>query len=147
MVNSSLIKKRNFFVPLVILFFLFISCGGGGGGNDGGATGTSLNLTGDWSGYWSSYSEGGGTVSGTMIQNGTDISGTLIIPGSPCFKNAILSGHINGTTVTFTVTSGRSSVVYSAANATSISLNGEYVVQNTGTVCDGDAGVFNMTKK
>lgn len=145
MMKSSLRFMGGVILTALLALFL-TSCGGGGGGSD---EGTSLNLTGTWSGNWSSSvtTSDTGSLSSTLTQTGTLISGTVDVTGSPCFTSGSVSGKITDGTVTFTVTSGQSSVAYSAANATSISMNGQYVVKNTGTLCDGDTGDFTLTKQ
>jgi len=110
--------------------------------------GTNLNLDGKWAGDWrSSITRDNGNISGILTQNGNTISGEVVITGSPCFEYGNVSGEITGSTVRLTLTSSQSSIAFSAANATSTIMRGKYEVKHTGTICDGDKGVFTIIKQ
>ena len=70
------------------------SCGGGGGGNGGGS---GLILEGNWEfTATSSVFDIVTTATGQVNQNGSSLSGTLSLSGTPCADSASFAGTING---------------------------------------------------
>lgn len=82
----------------LVALVLLIACGGDGGG----PTGSSLDLTGNWTGKTGNPS---GQMSWSITQRGSTISGNFSYPG--LFTNAgTVGGTVRGTTLAFTLTHG-----------------------------------------
>lgn len=126
---------------LIIGILSILASGGGGGGGD---TPANLDVTGFWSGSWSSsIVVQGGAVTAQLVQNGTVLSGSFTIDGSPCLNTGDIDGVVSGTSVDFTVTSGVDDIHISGTyNGTLIS--GTYSISMG--LCAGDRGVFTLSR-
>ena len=103
-----------------------------------------IDLTGAWNGTWAS--SGGvysGSLSVTLVQSGTSITGTATIAGSPCITSGSVSGTFTGNNITFGVVSGQDSIEFYATYA-SQSIDGTYII--TAGSCSGEFGTFSMSK-
>ncbi len=104
------------------------------------SVGTEINLTGIWTGSWSSANGiDGGSVSTSLTQSGSSLSGTVSISGSPCLSSGEVSGAINDNNVSFGAVSGTDKIFFTAT-CTSNSMSGEYSI--TSGFCAGDTGTF-----
>lgn len=142
-------KTNRFWIITVLFLFVGImgSCGGGGGGGgDDGGGGTPINLTGNWSGSWTSFLGKGGAVNITFTQSGTELSGTVSVTGSDCFTAGTVSGTISATDVLIGIAfPGGQQVNYNGVvNTDGTSMNGNYVV--SGGFCSGDYGSWSVNK-
>ncbi len=117
-----------------------LASGGGGGGGD---TPTTTDVTGFWSGSWSSsIVNQGGTLSAQLVQTGTSLTGTFSIDGSPCISSGDIDGTISGLSIDFVVTSGIDDVHISGT------LNGSTIVGTYSIsigLCAGDQGTFSLS--
>jgi pectate lyase len=121
---------------LLILSLALSACGGGGGGP--------VNVTGDWSGTWTSSRGSGSTLSATLLQSGTSVSGTAQVGGSPCLSTGDVSGTVSGSGATFGVVSGSHGITFTANRITASSMTGTYSVSSGW--CAGDSGSFSLTR-
>jgi hypothetical protein len=127
------------------ILFLLCSIAGCGGGSNSSPTG--ISLAGNW--LFTAHSQASGetfTGSAPLQQNGTSISGTIKLSGSPCATSATLSGSISGTAVTFQVELGDQPVNFSGtSNSGGTSMSGSYTAPSGGCT-NGDFGMWSATK-
>ena len=105
------------------------------------------NLSGLWQGAWFSYVRGvGGSLSWSVTQSGSTLSGPLSLGNGPCFASGTLSGSFVGTSLHLTG-------VFPDAPGTTVSLNGTYTATSmiwtyeiTGGQCGGDSGIWSLLK-
>ncbi len=129
-------------VAIVGLLTLIASGGGGGGG--GGDDSTITDVTGFWSGTWTSNVSGGsGAVAAQLSQNGTALSGVFYIDGSPCITNGDIDGTITGNSIDFTVSSGTDDIHISGSLSGGL-ITGTYSVSIG--LCAGDHGTFSLSQ-
>lgn len=141
---------------LVLLFaFLLIGCGGGG---ENPAEPSGLDVTGNWSGTWTSYNNvDSGTVLATLSQSsilydyGTfaTVEGTATVSGSPCFSIVSVIGTIWNYgdaygSAGLSLSSGDTTINFNASIVVPGSMSGGYAV--AGGACDGDAGKMRLVE-
>ena len=103
------------------------------------------DLTGTWTGNWSSSVEwAGGALYVELQQNGSALTGSIDVTNSPCLARGAVSGTVSGDDATFGAVQGADTIVFSASIANASSMGGTYAV-TTGE-CAGDAGVFSLTR-
>ena len=133
----------------VILLTAFVAvsvttCGGGGGGGGGTSETQNVDVTGTWSGSWVSSGGGySGNVTITLVQNGTSLSGTASVTGSPCLTSGSVSGTVSGNKVAYGVVSGQSTIEFNTTYA-SDTISGTYSI--TAGNCAGEAGTCSITR-
>ena len=130
-----------------------------GGGPTNGLTGTTqpstpppattpptqaaTGLSGTWSGHWANsvpdQSTGSFTISWT--QSGDQLSGTIVINGTPCLTGGSITGTVHGSSITFGAVHGEVSVDYTGAVAGN-TMSGTYA-----TDCGHARGAFTASKK
>lgn len=141
---------------------------GGGGGSDGGGgqptqgvqatgptgtaptgpTGTTAQpepvsgLGGTWSGTWanSTPDDATGTFEIAWTQDGTKLSGTITIDGTPCLSGGTITGKIRGNAINFGVVEGQVEVNY-AGEVEGDTMSGTYA-----TSCGNANGDWEATK-
>ena len=105
------------------------------------ATPTPVNLTGIWSGTWTSNGEGGsGNVTLTFTQTGSRLSGQGIITGSTS-ASGTLSGSLSGNIFTASITSGGTTVLHVTGSVTGNQMTGTY-----DNLVTNDKGTFAVSK-
>jgi hypothetical protein len=92
-----MLSIRYFVFTLTVLLVLFFSCAG---------YAVVADFSGKWEGTWTSDIEGSGSLSATIIQTGSSLSGTLSITGTDCqskpdFDDLALSGSVSGNVAEF----------------------------------------------
>jgi len=86
-------------VALGVLLGFLSACGGGGNSNS-----TPVNIAGNWQFTSNSTTFGfTSTATGQINQNGSSVSGTLSLSGTPCAQTAAFSGTLNGTSLSATL--------------------------------------------
>ncbi len=126
----------------ISIALFFIQCSSSSSSNNGGYNET--NLTGNWSGTWSSYSAVSGDIQASMIQNGDNISGTVSIMGSPCISGGTFSGTVSGNSIFFGIVSETDAIDFTATYYSPFTISGTYSVENGN--CAGDTGTFTLHK-
>ena len=141
---QSNIKRYLLFAIIIVFgFAAIISCSGGGDGTNDTITPT-VNVTGNWSGTWSSsITSDNGTATVELLQNGTNITGTMSMTGSPCMSTGSITGTVSGSSVSFTAISGNDDI---QVNGTVFNdtVTGNYSI--TTGLCAGDSGIFSLNK-
>ncbi len=130
--------KLSYFIALFLTTFIafFSGCGGGGG-----SSGTA-DVAGVWEGTWSSTSaDYDGTVTVELLQDDTEVEGTLLITGSPCMSTADIDGTVSGNLISFSL-SGEDDIQF-RGSVSGNTIDGTYSI-STGN-CRGD-GIFTLTK-
>src|ERR1700723_1263089 len=134
--GDELMGNRVRILVAVAALSILTSCGGGGGSSV-------INLAGNWqvtansTVFGFSYS-----ASGQVNQNGSALSGTLELSGTPCAESANFTGSLSGDKITATLDENGQNTMYTgtvAANGNSVS--GTYQ-SPAGGCTDGDAGTF-----
>lgn len=110
-------------------------------------TAPATDLTGAWSGTWTS-SGLSGTTSGFLVQEGTQVFGSVSMPDAPCFTEASVDATISGTSMSGTFDGGGSLTSFTAtlfAGAAGVRL-----IEGTFTVasgeCAGVGGEFTLSR-
>ena len=132
------------------VFLALVACVGltacGAGGGAGSNSGQTVNLAGFWQASTVSGLGFDTSLSGTIAQNGEQLSGTMNITGSPCAISGTLSGTISGSRVSLSLSEGQQSVSLSGtASADGSSISGTYQGQSGGCL-SGDSGTFTATR-
>jgi hypothetical protein len=102
------------------------------------------SINGPWSGTWTSSRGGGGSVQTTFTQDGSEISGSVSVGGSPCLSTGTLSGTITSSNVSFGAVSGSHGIQFTATVGTD-AMSGTYIVSSG--LCAGDAGTFSLVRQ
>jgi hypothetical protein len=124
-----------------------ISCGfllscGGGTSNSG------QTVNGNWQFSGTSTVFFGNTTGGTatLTQNGSSVSGTVSLTGTPCATSGSLSGTVSGSTFNFTIQEGSQSVSFMGQlNSVFTEATGTYTAP-AGGCTNGDQGNWTATK-
>jgi len=103
------------------------------------------SLTGSWQGEWGSIPDPSafGSLSATLTQNGSAVTGTIRLPSSSCVPGGDVSGTISGNTLTLNLLVGppQPMAIFSGTlDASSNSILGVYEVYLG--ACTGDYGLF-----
>ncbi len=107
-----------------------------------------LGVSGNWSGYWSSSRvPGNGVFVVNLSQNGSFLSGTAALNGSPCFGPLQISGTISGDSFSFTAFTDGVARVLVSGSILGDTMTGSYTALTTGTPCDGDRGTFSANRR
>jgi len=134
---------------LICLSCAICGCGGYGGSNYSSPQNT-LSLAGNWQFTYTSSKSGSATVSGTLTQNGSSVSGTMTITGS-CAASGTISGALSGYTLTGTLTESSPETI-SITGTVSTNYNsasGTYQVMSATGACSaasGDSGTWTGTR-
>lgn len=127
---------------LTSIAILLTACSGGGGSSGGDITPVDIN--GSWKGTWSSsVTDESGTVSVVLLVNGTVISGSMDLSGSPCISTGSIDGTVSGNSVSFGVILGDDEIQFSSTYSDG-TISGTYSV--TSGLCSGDTGTFILNK-
>jgi hypothetical protein len=139
---------RNLRVMLLLAFALLLaSCGGGNSstgtnssGSSGATTPTAPNITGNWSiTVQSTVAAGSVQVGGSLVSNGTQVSGVLHVLNSSCFQIADdvpVSGSITAGSNAITLTSGTVESQVVTVNGT-VAADGKSISSGTYTIAGG----------
>jgi uncharacterized protein (TIGR03437 family) len=103
-------------------------------------------LTGNWTGDWGSIpSLAVGTMSATLVQTGSTLSGSLLL-SSTCFPGGPVSGTVSGSTInaTITISGFKLATIDGNVSTDGRTINGAYVV--TYGLCTGDYGVYTLSR-
>ncbi len=135
-----------FFAHLAMILSLGLSGCGGGGASTTSENAQILSLAGNWQASTISNLGYNTLLSGTLVQTGSQISGTLNISGSPCATSGTLTGTINNSSVTMVLTEGIQNVSLQGAVAPDgNSITGTYQTP-VGGCTNGDSGTFSATR-
>ena len=105
----------------------------------------SVDMSGNWSGSWiSGNGIERGNLSMSLIQNESNLSGTVIINGSPCFSAGNISGIVSRNNMASAILSGDLRIDFSGTMVGN-NINGSYAVINGGA-CTGDSGTWMVSK-
>lgn len=76
-----------------------------------------LGLTGAWNGAWvdTSPDTSAGTFTLTFAQTGNNLTGAIVVKGTPCITGGTVTGTVNGSTITFGAVSGRVTITYTGS--------------------------------
>ncbi len=87
-----------------------------------------MDLSGTWRGTWTDTSPdtSGGTFELDWTGNGSELTGTIAVHGTPCLSGGDITGALNGTTITFGVVSGQVTVSYDGRLSGGDSMSGTY---------------------
>lgn len=103
------------------------------------------DLTGTWSGsFTSTVEDGGGTLEAVLQQDGSTLTGTVNVTGSPCISSGSISGTVSAAGASFGAVQGPHTVAYSTSSVGDASMSGTYSV--TSDDCSGGAGVFSLVR-
>ena len=134
-------KNRICAVVAVAVLCFLSSCGGGGN------SGSVINMAGNWQfDAASTVFELSYTATGQVNQNGSSVSGTMNLSGTPCAESADFTGSVSGTNLSATLDENGQNVSFNgtlAANGSSVS--GTYTAP-AGGCTNGDAGTFTGTR-
>jgi hypothetical protein len=116
------------------------SCGGGGGGNGGGSP---ISLAGNWQfTATSSVFDITTTATGQVNQDGSSLSGTLALSGTPCADMASFAGTVNGNELMGTLNeNGQTVTMMGTVSADGNSGSGTYTTP-AGGCTNGDHGTI-----
>jgi hypothetical protein len=104
------------------------------------------SFTGSWQGMWESISGLVGSISASLTQNGTALTGTVHFAGSPCFTDGNVAGTVIGNAVSATLDVGGGQTISLTAIAVTRSIDGIYTLQGGTCAPLGDSGSFSMTR-
>lgn len=105
----------------------------------------SVDMSGNWSGSWiSGNGIDRGNMSMFLMQNGSNLSGTVIINGSPCFSAGNISGIVSRNNMASAILSGNLRIDFNGTLVEN-NMNGSYAVIN-GDACTGDYGTWMVSK-
>src|SRR5271170_4081357 len=135
--------KRTFQGAALGLLLIFLSACGGGGNSSS----TPVNMAGNWQFTGNStkfaYTD---TAAGQINQNGSSVSGTLSLSGSPCAQTADFSGTLNGTSLSATLDESGQNVSFNGTvSADGNSASGNYTAPSGGCT-NGDTGTWSGSR-
>jgi hypothetical protein len=139
---------RHFGFTLTVLSVLFLGALNCAEGAD---------FSGKWEGSWTSYIEGSGSLSATIIQTGSSLSGTLSItgtdcPGTPNFDDLSLSGSVSGNVAEFQANAicpgdgSYNELSYTDGQLSGNHMQGDYNVDSDGEPYDEGTFSFDRVK-
>ena len=108
-----------------------------------------LDITGTWSGTWTSSFSGSGAITSTFSQTGDSLTGSVSVTnGQPCFAAGPVSGTLAGNSVTLGVTSSSTvQVTFSGTVGTGGGpMSGEYRAVGSG-LCAYDQGGWTLSRQ
>ena len=142
--NSWFATQLMYVVFVCVLVLTLTSCGG-----DGGNSSPFGSVSGNYAGTIQDSVAGAGTVTGTLSESGSSLSGTFQATSAnqQQFLSGTVSGTINGTAITLTFTPS----VPTSCPA-NITLNQVSDTQLTGTYAafnctQADSGTINVTRQ
>lgn len=111
------------------------------------ASDLATTLTGTWQGSWASSDGPSGSLTASLVQNGSALSGTANITSSPCVTTLTVSGSVVGNTVAFgTVSSGGDQSGFTGSlSADNAHLRGTYA--GISGPCATDTGTWVVVKQ
>jgi hypothetical protein len=145
--NTVVIGRSVFLLILLPLVIGFLVCCGGGGGGGGGSPSTVTDLTGFWTGTWTSGNEGGGggDFATVLLQQGSGISGPAGLTGSPCFGLGNITGVVSGNSFNASFQSANPQASVQMVGAVIGHRMSETYVVTQGGACQYDVGTFVAT--
>ena len=104
-------------------------------------TSSATDLTGTWTGTWTAASPDTSTggLRVTWTQEGSDLTGTMIIGKSACAPGGAVEGSVTGDNVTFTVP-GTDPFVFTGT------LSGSTIAGSFTRACDAGIGTFSLAR-
>lgn len=127
-------------VCMVVVFLCLGALGSCGGGNSSGST---INVAGNWQFTANSTVFGfTSTAAGQINQNGSTLSGTLALSGTPCADSANLTGSLSGNKITATLDENGQNTMYTGTVAADGNSGSGTYQSPTGGCTNGDAGTF-----
>ncbi|MBO68365.1 MAG: hypothetical protein CL398_08635 [Acidiferrobacteraceae bacterium] len=108
-------------------------------GCDGGTnSGITADVSGVWTGTWTSSSGQKGRVTGKFSQEANTFSGPMTISRSPCFDYEYVAGTISGSDIEFGIVNN--AIIFEASVKGSRISGIYYVYSSPGGYCTGDSG-------
>lgn len=102
-----------------------------------------INISGKWTGIWTSGDKTGG-ITLSLIQNESEVIGTATVQGSSCYSSMVVVGLVSGENVELTFSTVNIKLTFKANDVNEYDMNGEYIV--TEGSCKGERGIFNLVK-
>ena len=141
--GGSVVSIPKIMVGIAALSLLFVlSCGDG---DSDSSRPPSVDVTGSWSGSWSSNNGiDGGSASLSAVQADASVSGSAFLSGSPCLSNGSFTGTVSGDRVSGSIRAGNSRIEISM-NVSGNQASGTYYSANAG-ICTGDRGTLTLSR-
>ncbi len=109
------------------------------------ASPASGGVAGSWNGTWHDKTpdQAAGSFVVTLAQNGTALTGSITVKGTPCLSAGTVTGTVNGTAISFGAVSGRIQISYSGS-ISGTTMKGTYTAS---AQCSDATGTWEATKK
>jgi hypothetical protein len=93
----------------------------------------SSGVVGRWNGTWTTTSgpAGSGGFRIDFTQSGNDLTGAIVIAGTPCITTGTITGTLSGNTISFGAVQGSQTISYSGT-VSGNSMSGEYSAPDCG---------------
>jgi hypothetical protein len=100
------------------------------------------DLSGNWTGTWTDTSPDHSTGSFQLRwqEQGTALTGTIVVNGTRCLTNGTITGGLNGDTISFGAVAGQVVVTYTG-KVSGTTMSGTY-----GTACGNAVGTWQASK-
>ena len=129
-------ENRVYILVALAALSILTSCGGGGGSSV-------INVAGNWQFTANSTVFGfTSTASGQINQNGSALSGTLALSGTPCAESANFTGSLSGNKITATLDENGQNTMYTGTVAADGNSGSGTYQSPAGGCTNGDAGTF-----
>ena len=102
-------------------------------------------LAGTWDGTWKNTTpdQSTGTFVLTWTQNGSALTGSIVVKGTPCVTGASITGSVSGSSISFGVVSGQIKIAYDGT-ISGTTMKGTYAAPAT---CADAKGSWEAVKK
>jgi hypothetical protein len=136
------VHRYSFLIMIVML----LSLGCGAGTEVSISSAPFFDVTADWSGTWSSNTGSRGDIILSLTQDGSNVSGTISIRGSPCFQNGNISGIVTRDNFMTQALFTNDAQVDFDGTVSDVDIRGTYDTINS-VSCRDEAGTWAVTKK
>jgi hypothetical protein len=102
-------------------------------------------LGGTWHGTWTNTTpdKSSGTFVINWTQNGSALSGSIVVKGTPCLGNATITGALDGSAISFGAVSGATNIAYDGT-VSGNTMKGTY---KAAASCASAKGTWEATKQ
>jgi len=102
-------------------------------------------LAGTWDGTWKDTTpdQSTGTFALTWTQNGSALTGSIVVKGTPCVTGASVTGSVSGSSISFGVVSGQIKIAYDGT-ISGTTMKGTYAAP---AACADAKGSWEAVKK